>query len=90
MFYLRASLVEGTAMSGTGSEVDVRGNFVLENLMPGPYELRLTIYNRTNPRAVDQALMRKVSQFKQIVNVGSGGDTQINLTLDLSREENER
>jgi protocatechuate 3,4-dioxygenase beta subunit len=90
MFYLRATLVEGTAMSGTGSEVDMRGNFVLENLMPGPYELRLSIYNRINPRAVDQTLMRKVSQFKQIVNVGSGGDAQITLTLDLSRQENER
>jgi protocatechuate 3,4-dioxygenase beta subunit len=89
MFYLRATPVEGTAMSGTGSEVDLRGNFVLENLMPGPYELGLSIYNRTNPRAVDQALMRKVSQFKQIVNVGSG-DAQITLTLDLSRQENER
>jgi protocatechuate 3,4-dioxygenase beta subunit len=88
-FYLRATRVEGTVMTGTGSDVDTRGNFILEGLMPGPYELRLSMYNRTNPRTVDSGLMEKVSQFKQIVNVGSG-DAQMTLTLDLSRQENER
>ena len=65
---------------GSGGQLDARGRFVIENLIPGEYELLL------NPPFVpgqqpSPAMMRK--RITQNVTVGNG-EVSVTLTMDLS------
>lgn len=77
----------GAMSMGASAEVDVRGQFVLQGLMPGQYEVRLMPMFRTQPKDGEQRLRLKLSQLKQMINIGPG-ETQATFTIDLGQEEN--
>ena len=78
------------AMSGTRSpgqsagQVDSKGDFVIENLAPGSYEVVATTYVAASGGD------KRVISGKQIVSVASGIPTDINLVLDLSAKERDK
>src|SRR5580765_4550885 len=63
---------------GPGAEVDARGNFLIENLSTGTYEVTLQI-NRLSPRP-----QRSIPPQKQTVNVTNGSATEVNFVIDLT------
>ena len=73
------------------SQVDASGQFVIEGLTAGEYELRLSYSQRNNPAETDpklsQAFLQQLWQAKQTVSVGATGVTKVTFTFDLSRKE---
>jgi len=73
------------------SQVDASGQFVIEGLAAGEYELRLSYTPRNNPAMADpqlrQTFLQQLWQAKQTVSVGATGVTKVTFTLDLSRKE---
>lgn len=80
-------------LSGSGSEfavpVDARGQFVLKNLIAGEYELRLFAYSPNRASEMVQ-LLERINKSTHRVTVGSGGETQTELVVDLSRKEGDK
>jgi hypothetical protein len=73
------------------SQIDTSGQFIIEGLTAGEYELRLTSRQRHNPAETDpqlsQTFLRQLWQAKQTVSVGATGATKVTFTFDLSRKE---
>ena len=84
-FTVLARRAGGTYTSGSGGEVDARGQFVIEGLLPGEYELKLGLSSRTTSEAIDQRLSERIFQFRKTISVGSG-ENQVTLTLDLTQQ----
>ena len=80
-------------LSGSGSEffipVDARGQFVLKNLAPGEYELKV-FANSPNRSPEMVQLLELINKSTHRVTVGSGGETQTELVVDLSRKESDK
>lgn len=74
-----------------GSQVDASGQFVIEGLTAGEYELRLYYSHRNNPAKTDsqliQTFLQQLTQARQTVSVGASGVTTVIFTFDLSRKE---
>ena len=70
-----------------GANVDARGQFIIENLLPGEYEVRLIsmIYQPGEPR--DKGLSKLISSVRQKVSVGGVNQAPITLVVDLSQKE---
>jgi len=81
----------GDESANFGSQVDASGQFVIEWLTAGEYELRLSYTHRNNPAKTDPQLMQtflqQLRQARQTVSVGASGVTTVIFTLDLSRKE---
>jgi protocatechuate 3,4-dioxygenase beta subunit len=74
--YLAARRPSHSEMSLPGVEVDARGNFVLEGLPTGQYQLRLRVQLGPNGPPIPPVT--------QSVNVVNGTETEVTLVLDLS------
>jgi hypothetical protein len=73
-----------------GGDVDARGQFVIENLAPGEYEIRvLPSFNQNNER-LDPQIMRLFASVKERVYVGGGNQQTVTIVIDLSRVERDR
>jgi protocatechuate 3,4-dioxygenase beta subunit len=68
--------LKGTSDSYRSFAVDPKGNFVIENLAPGDYEVEVSV-NLQNSEGG-----RRLSA-KQDVTVNAGGKAEVNLTLNL-------
>jgi 5-hydroxyisourate hydrolase-like protein (transthyretin family) len=86
-----AKKLGGDESANFGSRVDASGQFVIEGLRAGEYELRLSYSHRNNPAKTDPQLMQtfsqQLTQAKQTVSVGASGVTNVIFTFDLSRKE---
>jgi hypothetical protein len=76
------------------SQVDASGQFIIEGLTAGEYELRLSYSQRNYPAETDpqlrQTFLQQLWQAKQTVSVGATGVTKVTFTFDLSRREGDR
>jgi Carboxypeptidase regulatory-like domain len=83
--------VGGDESANFSSQVDASGQFVIEGLTAGEYELRLSYSQRNNAAETDpqlrQTFLQQLWQAKQTVTVGATGATKVTFTLDLSRKE---
>jgi hypothetical protein len=68
--------------AGRGGCVDARGQFLIENVIPGEYELRLYI----NSEDIPPLIRAKVESFRQRVIAGAG-ETQATVVFDLGQRE---
>ncbi len=71
-------------------EVDSRGNFVIENLAPGDYEIYLTGFSydqRSNQTPEARNFLGRISKSSASASVGYGSETQVTITIDLTRPE---
>jgi hypothetical protein len=73
-----------------GVNVDARGQFIFENLLPGEYEVRLVslVYQPGEPQ--DKGLSKLISSVRQKVSLGGAGQAPITLVVDLSRKEGDQ
>ena len=69
------------ARDGPGAQVDARGNFVIENLGTGAYEVTLQV-NSLSPRP-----QRPIPPQKQIANVTNRSATEVNFVIDLTPKQ---
>ncbi len=68
------------------SNVDARGQFVIENLSLGEYELNLIHYiSIPGGEQVDERLLKAISLVKQKIIVSAENRPQVTLVLDLNR-----
>jgi len=76
------------------SQVDASGQFIIEGLTAGEYELSLSYSQRNNPAETDpkirQTFLQQLWQAKQTVSVSATGVTKVTFTFDLSRKEGDR
>jgi carboxypeptidase family protein len=88
---VNAKKLGGDESANFGSQVDASGQFVIEGLTAGEYDVRLYYSPRNNPAETDPQLMRtflqQLNQARQTVSVGASGVTKVIITLDLSRKE---
>jgi hypothetical protein len=81
----------GDEAANFGSQVDASGQFVIDGLTAGEYELRLSYSDRYNPAESNpqlrQTFLQQLWQAKQTVSVGATSVTKVTFTIDLSRKE---
>jgi hypothetical protein len=70
-----------------GANVDSRGQFIFENLLPGEYEVRLVILRYQPGEPLDKSLSRLISSVRQKVSLGGANQAPVTLVVDLSRKE---
>jgi Carboxypeptidase regulatory-like domain len=67
-----------------GAVIDARGQFTIENLAPGEYEISVIPGHR------DPEIRRRFSSVKKRVFVGSGNQQPVTFVVDLSRKEEDK
>jgi Carboxypeptidase regulatory-like domain len=88
-FYAQARRTDQNAQYMQGAFLDERGQFVVENLAPGEYEIQIHPFPQGVSR-FDPEFRDLVSSFKQKVVVGSDNQQPFTLVVDLSRKEREK
>jgi hypothetical protein len=92
--YANVKRVGGDEAADFGSQVDASGQFVIEGLTAGEYELRLSYSDRNNSAETNsqlrQTFLQQLWRAKQTVSVGATGATKVTFTIDLSRKEGDR
>jgi hypothetical protein len=84
-FRVAARKMDQQVQNSQGAEVDARGQFIIENLTPGEYEIRVLPFFNPNNEQFDPQLMRKLSAIKERVVVAGGNQQPVTLVIDLSR-----
>ncbi|HKC87254.1 MAG TPA: carboxypeptidase regulatory-like domain-containing protein [Blastocatellia bacterium] len=74
---------------GGSAEVDSKGRFVIEGLLPGEYELILTAIPEINPNSPPPPVENMPARVTQKVIVTKGQEAQVTMTLDLSKKNQE-
>ncbi|MGH9837052.1 MAG: MSCRAMM family protein [Blastocatellia bacterium] len=81
----------GTSITnGSGGPVDERGQFTIEGLMPGEYELKLTVYFRFGSSPEKSKLAERMAKLAQPVTVGGDQETRVVFNIDLTPKEGEQ
>ena len=81
--------VRGFDSSAGYAEVDGKGRFVIEEVLPGEYELMLSAQPVMNPNSPPQPVQNMPAPVTQKVVVTKGQEAQVTLTLDLSKKNQE-
>lgn len=77
---------ERGSANGKSTQLDARGQFVLDGLLPGEYNLRLSPnYPQLSTQELN-LLIRKIGSYTQRVPVVSGSQIPLTITIDLSQE----
>ena len=71
------------------ADVDGKGRFVIEGLLPGEYELMLSVQPEINPNSPPQPVQNMPAPVTQKVVVTKGQEAQVTVTLDLSKKNRE-
>ena len=79
----------GPPRVGAGADVDARGQFVFEKLLPGEYEVRLVALNYQPGEPRDQELGKLISSVRQKVTLNHDNQPAVILVVDLSRKGNQ-
>lgn len=74
--------------SGNGKTtlLDARGQFVLDGLLPGDYNLRLSANYPLLSAQELNLLTRKIESYTRRVSIANGSQIQVTITIDLSQE----
>jgi Carboxypeptidase regulatory-like domain len=89
-FYATARRVDQPAQNQQGAEIDARGQFVIENLPPGEYEIGVSPFFNPDGQQLNPEIRRLISSVKERVVLSGGNPPPIVLTLDLNRKEGDR
>jgi hypothetical protein len=83
--YVSAKRTDDPSWRGPGGQVDARGQFMIENLPPGEYELQVSVYSRTPGDKRVEQLQPIFSKVKERVVVSNGAEARATLVVDLSQ-----
>ena len=72
------------------TEVDARGQFIVENLAPGEYEVRVFSLYDPEVHQLSLEVRRMISSIKERVVLGGANQQQVTLVVDLSRVEGDK
>src|SRR5262245_10287333 len=72
------------------TEVDARGQFIVENLAPGEYEVRVFPLYDPEVHQLSLEVRRMISSIKERVVLGGANQQQVTLVVDLSRYEGDK
>jgi len=89
-FFASARRVDQPAQNQPGAEIDARGQFVIENLPPGEYEIRVVPMFNPDGQPLSPDFRRLVSSVKERVVLSGGNQQSVTLVVDLSRKERDR
>ena len=93
MFVTASSEKEGVASffgsSGHSAEVDDKGRFVIEGLLPGEYQLTLMATSRADANSPPRPNDGVPEPVTQKALVTKGQEAQVTMTLDLSKKNRE-
>jgi hypothetical protein len=82
--YVHAKYLNDEQRIPAMTETDARGQFVFENLIPGEYELSLSLSNRS---PADSRLSTAIPRVIRKVTVSPNSRSAVSLEVDLSRQE---
>jgi len=85
-FYASARRVDQQAQNSSGGEIDVRGQFVIENLPPGEYEIRVVPVYFPNGQPLNEEFRLLIRSVKERVVLGGANQQQVTLVVDLSQK----
>src|SRR5262245_52049946 len=88
-FIAIASKVDQPFQQQPSAEVDARGQFVIEYMAPGEYEVRVIPIPLPQGERLDQQTVQLISSFK-VRAVVSDNSQPVTLVVDLRRKEGER
>jgi carboxypeptidase family protein len=88
-FFASARRVDQPAQNPPGAEIDARGQFVIENLPPGEYEIRVDWFSLPD-HPLSPEIRRLISSVKERVVLSGGNQQSVTLVVDLSRKEGDR
>jgi len=75
-------------------DVDARGQFVIENLVPGEYEIRVAPVYNPDSQSSSSEIMRRIYSIKERVLervvLGGANQQQVSLVVDLSQKERDK
>ena len=71
--------------SGGSAEVDGKGRFVIEGLLPGEYQLTLMTSSRPDTNSPSSPVINVLAPVTQKVIVTKGQEAQVTMMLDLSK-----
>jgi protocatechuate 3,4-dioxygenase beta subunit len=89
-FAASARRVDQPTQNQAAAEIDARGQFVIENLPPGEYEVRVVPAFYPDGQPLGQEIRRLTSSVKERVILSGGNSPPVVLTLDLNRKEGDR
>ena len=84
---VNANLGPPNYIGGSG-EVDDKGRFVIRGLLTGEYSLNISLVMKYRPPSGQHPNLPQLPE--QRVRVTNGAETQVSLTFDLSRKEQEK
>jgi 5-hydroxyisourate hydrolase-like protein (transthyretin family) len=88
-FRVSAQRVDQTPQ-GQNADVDARGQFLFENLLPGEYEVRAFPSSNPTSGRLDPQIFRLILSLKERVVVTGDNTQPVVLVLDLNRKEGNR
>jgi hypothetical protein len=74
---------------GIGAWVDARGQFVVEGLIPGEYEVTVQPFQDSGAGPIDTQIMRALSSARERVTLNSGAQ-RVTIVVDLSKKGEDR
>ncbi|MGH9935656.1 MAG: carboxypeptidase regulatory-like domain-containing protein, partial [Blastocatellia bacterium] len=88
--FVSARRTDQSVQSSSSAEVDARGQFTLENLAPGEYEVRISPIFNPNSGRPDPQVMRAFSEAKHTVNLSAGNQAPITLVVKEGQKEGDK
>jgi hypothetical protein len=87
--YASARRLDPQTSSSASGWVDARGQFVIEGLTPGEYDVTVWPVRYDGVDPIDPAIAKAISSAKERVTVNSG-DQRVTFMIDLSKKEEGR
>ena len=88
--FVKAVRLGTTRSSGRGGQVDGRGQFAIEGLTAGEYELKLSVSFRLDSSPEKEKLAARMSKATQSVTVGNAQETRVTFIVDLAPKEGDQ
>jgi hypothetical protein len=89
-FRATARRVDQPMQYSPSGDVDARGQFLIENLAPGEYEVGVAPFFLGDGQPLSPEIRRLISSVKERVVLSGGNQQSVTLVIDLSRKEGDR
>ncbi|HEU0186200.1 MAG TPA: carboxypeptidase-like regulatory domain-containing protein [Blastocatellia bacterium] len=89
-FAIARGMDQAMQQNSRSGEVDARGQFAIENLVPGEYEIMVRPLPGLDAQQLSQEIMRRFSSAKERIVLSGANQQPITLVIDLSQKENNR